>query len=106
MDGRTAAVFHWHGETFDLPPGAVWLASTEACVNQAFSLGDRVMGIQFHPEVTPEIIRDMIAHEGWELEEAGTAPFVQRVGHILAQAMEMKDSGIGWLLDWLWPIQV
>jgi GMP synthase (glutamine-hydrolysing) len=51
-------VFHWHGETFDLPPGAELLASSDLCRNQAFRIGEAVYAIQFHLEVTPEIIAD------------------------------------------------
>jgi hypothetical protein len=51
-------VFHWHGETFDLPPGAELLASSDLCRNQAFRVRDRVYGMQFHLEVTPEMIAD------------------------------------------------
>jgi GMP synthase-like glutamine amidotransferase len=54
----TETVFHWHGETFDLPPGAELLASSELCRNQAFRVDESVYGLQFHLEVTPAIIAD------------------------------------------------
>lgn len=47
-------VFHWHGDTFDLPDNAVLLARSKACENQAFQLGQTVIGLQFHLETTPE----------------------------------------------------
>ncbi len=50
--------FHWHGETFDLPAGAEWLAYSEKCRHQAYRYGRRVYGIQFHPEITAEMIAD------------------------------------------------
>ncbi len=47
-------VFHWHGDTFDIPEGAKHLASSGVCKNQAFSVGAKAFGLQFHLEVTCE----------------------------------------------------
>ena len=57
LDGRET-VLQWHGETFDLPDGAEWLARSEVCRNQAFRVGATLYGLQFHLEVTPEMIAD------------------------------------------------
>jgi len=54
-EGDRLAVVHWHGDTFALPPGARRLASSEAYENQAFRVGDRVWGLQFHLEVDDEV---------------------------------------------------
>jgi len=51
-------VFQLHYDTFDLPPGAVWLARSEACAQQAFRVGATTYGIQFHPEMTPQMCRE------------------------------------------------
>ena len=60
-------VFHWHGETFDLPSGAIHLASSDVCRLQAFQLGTSVIGLQFHLETTPASARDIVTHCSAEL---------------------------------------
>lgn len=54
--GEGAPVFHWHNDTFDLPPGAVHLASSAQTANQAFRIGRAVYGIQFHFEADTSLV--------------------------------------------------
>jgi GMP synthase-like glutamine amidotransferase len=54
--------FHWHGDTFDLLNQAIHLAKSAACQNQAFQVGSRVVGLQFHLEVTPESINAIVTN--------------------------------------------
>jgi GMP synthase-like glutamine amidotransferase len=56
-------VFHWHGETFNIPEGAVRLASSELYPNQAFRYGDKAYAFQFHIEVTKDMIYEWLKDE-------------------------------------------
>lgn len=56
-------VLHWHGDTFDLPTGAVLLASTAACAHQAFRIGSRAFGLQFHVESNADMARRWAAED-------------------------------------------
>jgi GMP synthase (glutamine-hydrolysing) len=60
MQNGRHTVFHWHGDTFDLPAGAVHLACSPLCVNQAFRYGPRAWGLQFHIEMTAAMIEDWL----------------------------------------------
>ena len=57
----TATVLHWHGETFDLPQGALHLAKSKACKNQAFRFRASVIGVQFHLEMTPDSLQNLVS---------------------------------------------
>lgn len=55
---RKFQVFHWHEDTFDLPPEAAWLASSSRYKHQAFRFGDSVYAFQFHMEVSKDMVRE------------------------------------------------
>ncbi len=76
---ETFTPFHWHGETFNLPEGARMLGSSDACRNQGFLYGDHVLALQFHLEITPQIIEGLLQHASDDLT-AGT--YVQSVPEI------------------------
>jgi GMP synthase-like glutamine amidotransferase len=73
-------VFHWHGDTFDLPPGAVRIAGSPGCANQAFQLKTSVIGLQFHLEVTRQGVEAMIENCRNELIPG---PYVQTAAQML-----------------------
>ncbi len=64
---RRFRVFHWHGETFDIPAGAVRLAKSEMYPNQAFRYGDKAYAFQFHIEVRKEMIYEWLNNEPVDL---------------------------------------
>ena len=92
--------FHWHGDTFDLPPGATWIAESDACRNQAFEYGGgRVIGLQFHLDTTLESIRRLVEHCGDELVPG---EYVQSESELLADHRERLADLYGYgkiLLD-------
>ncbi len=75
----------WHGDTFDLPPGATRLARSPLAANQAFRAGERAYGVQFHLEVTGEMAREWRQVPAYSrsladtLGEAGGAAFIADV---------------------------
>jgi len=75
-------VFHWHGDTFDLPSGAMHLAQSAACKHQAFSYQRHVLALQFHLDVRGENIAEWIENGADELVDA---PYVQTARQMMAR---------------------
>lgn len=79
---ETLNTFHWHGETFSIPRETIHSFSTPACKNQAFEYEGRVIGLQFHLEMTPEGIQRLIQNCP---EDLTPGPFVQTPKEMLSQ---------------------
>ncbi len=92
---HTETVLHWHQDTFDLPAGAVHLASSEFTPNQAFRLGRHAYGLQFHLEVTPELLAEWLENAAvrQQLVDGGGSP-----ERLLEQANE-HDKRLRWLCN-------
>lgn len=82
---ESVEVFHWHGETFSLPPEAIRIAESDGCQNQAFQIGRSVIGLQFHLETTPESARELVANCRDELIPSR---YVQCEEDILSKSLE------------------
>jgi len=68
--------FHWHGETFSIPPGGTRVLESERCANQAFALGKH-FGMQCHVEMTEELVRLWLRGGAGEIRAAADSPGVQ-----------------------------
>jgi len=68
--GQTFKALHWHGDTFEIPDGARHLISSEACKNQCFSYGEKVLALQFHFEATRDTLSEMIENGRHDLVPA------------------------------------
>lgn len=73
-------VFHWHGDTWSLPPGARLLAESAGCPSQAFVAGRKVVGLQFHFEATVEGVEALLVKGAKELD--ASQPFIQSAAEI------------------------
>jgi GMP synthase (glutamine-hydrolysing) len=92
------SVFHWHGDTFDLPAGARHLAQSAHYVNQAFAVENFALGLQFHPEVsTPGLERWYVGH-ACELHHAGLA------AASLRQAAHEHAAALATAADSFWQL--
>ncbi len=81
---RSFEAFHWHGETFNLPPGAVHLLSSEHCANQAYAIGKH-LALQCHVEMTEAMIFDWCELGAEEIEANRSSPAVQSAATMQAQ---------------------
>ncbi|RJQ26481.1 MAG: type 1 glutamine amidotransferase [Peptococcaceae bacterium] len=94
--------FQWHGDTFDLPSGSVHPAFSDACKNQAFSLGTYIHGLQFHPEVTAQMVAEWVEAYGDEIEEFGGAGASERLlAETTSKEQESKAAAEKFMANWL-----
>ena len=100
----TMTPFHWHGDIFDLPPGAVSLASSEKTPCQAFRHGDKAYGFQFHFEVTREGVSAMADAFAKELSRENIAAdrMITQTAEFTAPLEKISDTVFS---RWASPIQ-
>ncbi|HEY9102309.1 glutamine amidotransferase [Chitinimonas sp.] len=98
--GEHCQMFHWHGDTFDLPEGATLLAGSERYPHQAFAVGRHGLALQCHPELEPDRIEEWLQGHAAELAAAGVA--LQGLREGAAQHGDaLRRQGRQLLRDWL-----
>lgn len=81
--------FHWHQDTFDIPDGAIAIAESKACHHQGFVYGRRVVGLQFHLEITREAASDFLEDCGQSMKKG---PYIQPSSEILSNGKGFAQS--------------
>jgi len=94
-------VLHWHGDTFTLPNGAQLLASTDQYVHQAFSIGDHVLALQFHLEVTRAGLEDWFVGHACEIGQTPGVSLAQLRTDTGREAPKLSSAAHKVLTDWL-----
>lgn len=87
---ETFIPFHWHGETFGLPAGAKLLGSSAVCRNQGFLYGDHVLALQFHLEITPQMVDDLLQHAADDLTQGEYVQSVRAIREGLENGPENR----------------
>ncbi len=90
--------FHWHGDTFTIPPGAYPIGASDACPSQGFLWRDRALALQFHLETTAESARALVENCGDEIDGGGR--YVQSRETIAAEAA--RFAGANRLMETIW----
>lgn len=113
--GQTETVFQWHGDTFDLPEGAVQLFSAPLCQQQAFRYGSNAYGFQFHVEVDEAMIRAWLLNAGNKKELAALkgqidpavikAQTAQHAGRLKMTANHVANSFASLVIQSLQPVR-
>jgi GMP synthase (glutamine-hydrolysing) len=100
LDGEQTMMLHWHGDTFDLPDGAILLASSDKYNKQAYSYGDRIFCMQCHPEVTENKLRLWYASSQEQIEEVGLT--VEKLkADAQAYNEKLSEQAAKFLNEWL-----
>ncbi|OPX57011.1 GMP synthase-Glutamine amidotransferase [Oceanospirillum multiglobuliferum] len=96
--------FHWHGDTYDLPDGAIAIGKSEGCANQGFIYQDRVIGLQFHLETTPSAAKELVdacAHEIDDGPHTQPAEAMLVDLELFAEANQRMELIMGYMADQL-----
>jgi GMP synthase-like glutamine amidotransferase len=96
--------FHWHGDTFAIPPGAVLQSSSVACKNQGFLYAKRVIGFQYHIEATEQSVGALVDNCGSELVSAPYIHTPDRIGKDTKQYQKTANDLIERMLE-KWIVQ-
>lgn len=91
--------FHWHGDTFNLPEGAIQLFRTPQCEQQGFVYNNHVVGLQFHMEVKPDLLDGMTDHESSELTGVGYVQNLETIQQHLEEEASKQQQYMHTLLD-------
>ncbi|MGR0305867.1 glutamine amidotransferase [Acinetobacter beijerinckii] len=88
-------VLHWHGDTFDLPHNATLLASSTIYPNQAFSVGNNILALQFHLEMIEESFEKWLIGHTCEIRHAGLSiPQLREDNKLYAKKLESKSREV------------
>jgi len=99
-DIRDFTSFHWHGETFSLPPGAELILSSPYCANQAYALGKH-LGMQCHVEMTANMVREWSTQGADEIAAALASPAVQ-TAEAMAENIDQRVASLSAVADRLY----